>query len=122
MTMKTNRFLLLFLILIWAVVVNAQEAPAPKLNLMPMPASVKFHRERLAVDSNFRVATRGHSDARLQAGIFRFVKRLEGRTVLTMPPGLAADDQTTPLVVNCQGPGKSIPGVGEDESYHIDIT
>src|SRR6185369_2298540 len=75
-----------------------------------------------AVDSNFRVATRGHSDVRLQAGIFRFLKRLGGRTVLTIPTGLAADDQTTPLVVNCQGPGKNIPGVGEDESYHIDIT
>ena len=119
MRIRYTSFLFVF---VCAVVVNAQEVPTPKLNLMPMPASVKFHRERLAVDSNFRVATRGHSDARLQAGIFRFLKRLEGRTVLTMPPGLAADDQTTPLVVNCQGPGKNIPGVGEDESYHIDIT
>jgi hexosaminidase len=89
---------------------------------MPIPASVKFHSEQLRVDSNFKVATRGHSDARLLGGISRFMKRLEGRTVLTLASGLAPEDQMTQLIVNCQGPGKDIPGVGENESYRIDIT
>ncbi|HJY29658.1 MAG TPA: family 20 glycosylhydrolase [Pyrinomonadaceae bacterium] len=110
----------LLLVLACAVVVPAQEAP--KLNLMPVPASIKFQQERLAVDGNFKVATRGHSDARLQAGIFRFMKRLEGRTVLTFAPGLAPDDQTTPLIIHCDGPGQNIPSVTENESYRIDIT
>ena len=109
--------------LICAVVVTAQEPqPTPRLNLMPVPASVTFNKDRLAVDSNFKVATRGHSDARLQAGIARFVRRLEGRTVLTLAPGLAVDDQMTQLIINCQGPGQNIPSVREDESYRIDIT
>jgi hexosaminidase len=120
--MMINRYLPLLLILTCAFVVSAQEPPTPKLHLMPMPASVKFHQERLAVDANFKVATRGFSDARLQAGIWRFIKRLEGRTVLTLAPTLAADDQMTPLIVHCEGPGKNIPGVGENESYRIDIT
>ena len=89
---------------------------------MPVPASVTFNKDRLAVDSNFKVATRGHSDARLQAGIARFMRRLEGRTVLTLAPGLAVDDQMTQLIINCQGPGQNIPSVREDESYRIDIT
>lgn len=115
--------LLWILVFTCAISVRAQDpTPTPKLNLMPVPASVKFHRERLAVDSNFRVATRGHSDARLQAGIARFLKRLEGRTVLSLPPGLAPDDQTTALIIHCQGPGKNIPSVSENESYRIDIT
>jgi len=107
-----------------AIVVSAQEQQAPerKLNLMPVPASVKLQNERLAVDAGFKVATRGHTDARLQAGIWRFIKRLEGRTVLTLSPTLAPDDQMTQFIVNCQGPGKNIPSVSEDESYHIDIT
>jgi len=109
--------------LICAVVVTAQEPqPTPRLNLMPVPASVTFNKDRLAVDSNFKVATRGHSDARLQAGIARFMRRLEGRTVLTLAPGLAVDDQMTQLIINCQGPGQNIPSVREDESYRIDIT
>jgi hexosaminidase len=118
---KMNCFLLVSIILC-AMVVNAQEAPAPELNLMPVPASVKSQRERLAIDSSFRVATRGHSDARLLGGISRFIKRLEGRTVLTLAPGLAPDDQTTPLIIHCEGPGENIPSVRENESYRIDIT
>lgn len=112
------------LILTCAIVVSAQEPQPPerKLNLMPVPASVKLQNERLAVDANFKVATRGHSDARLQAGIWRFIKRLEGRTVLTLAPTFAPDDQMTPLIINCQGAGKNIPSVSEDESYRIDIT
>jgi hexosaminidase len=120
--MKLNRCLLLLLIITSAVVASAQQPSTPKLNLMPVPASITFHNERLAVDSNFRVATRGHSDARLQAAIARFMKRLEGRTVLTLNNTLAPDDQTTPLIIQTQGPGKDIPGLGEDESYRIDIT
>jgi hexosaminidase len=114
----------LLLIVTCAVVANAQEQQAPerKHNLMPVPASVKFLNERLAIDANFKVATRGHSDARLEAGIWRFMKRLEGRTVLTFAPTLAPDDQMTQLIVNSQGPGKNIPSVSEDESYRIDIT
>ncbi|HEU4872974.1 MAG TPA: hypothetical protein VFT44_07735, partial [Pyrinomonadaceae bacterium] len=76
--MNLKTYVPLLLVVICAVTVRAQEpAPTPLINLMPIPASVKFHNERLAVDSNFKVATRGHSDARLQAGIWRFVKRLE---------------------------------------------
>jgi hexosaminidase len=120
--MTITKYLPVLLILICAVVVTAQEPTTPKLNLMPVPTSVKFHPERLAVDASFRVATRGHSDARLLAGISRFMRRLEGRTVLTLARELALDDQATPLVIHCQGPGKNIPAVGENESYRIDIT
>jgi hexosaminidase len=120
--MKIKKYLPLLLIVTCAVVVVAQEPTTPKLNLMPVPASVKFHNERLAVDSSFRVGIRGHSDARLQAGIFRFMKRLEGRTVLSLAPGFAPDDQTTPLIIHCQGAGQNIPSVSENESYRIDIT
>ncbi|HEX5602602.1 MAG TPA: family 20 glycosylhydrolase [Pyrinomonadaceae bacterium] len=116
--MKINRYLPILIILACTIVASAQQ----KLDLMPVPTSITFHNERLAVASTFRVATRGHSDARLQAAIWRFMKRLEGRTVLTLDSTLAPDDQMTPLIVQTQGPGKDIPGLGEDESYRIDIT
>jgi hexosaminidase len=120
--MHKMKYAILLTIILCAVTVSAQESQTPQLNLMPVPASVKFQRERLAIDSSFRVATRGHSDARLLGGISRFLKRLEGRTVLTFAPGLAPDDQTTPLIIHCEGPGQNIPSVNENESYHIDIT
>ena len=121
--MRIKTYAPLLIVLLCSSAVVAQEAaPTPELNLMPVPASIKFHNERLAVDSNFKVATRGHSDARLLAGISRFMKRLEGRTVLTLEPGLAQDDQMTHLIIHAQGPGKDVPSVSENESYRIDIT
>ena len=121
--MTIKKYLPLLLVLLSAVVAKAQEAaPTPQLNLMPAPASVKFHRDRLAVNESFKVATRGHVDDRLRAGIFRFMKRLEGRTVLTLAPGFAQDDQMTQLIVHCDGRGQNIPSVKENESYNIDIT
>jgi len=116
--MKTTRYLLVTLILL----ICGPLAVAQQHNLMPVPASVAFDNERLAIDESFKVAIRGHSDARLQGAVARFVKRLEGRTVLTLAPGLALDDQLTTLIVHCEGPGKDIPAVDENESYHIDIT
>jgi len=114
--------LLTGILLVCSAVALAQQPTVPTRNLMPVPASITFDNERLAVDESFKVATRGHSDARLQAAIFRFVKRLEGRTVLSLAPGLALDDQLTTLIVHCEGPGKDIPSVDENESYRIDIT
>ncbi len=101
---------------------HANSAKAIQHNLMPVPASVQLNTERLPVDANFKVGIRGHSDARLESGIARFMKRLEGRTVLSLAPGLALDDQATTLIVHCEGPGKDIPALGENESYRIDIT
>jgi hexosaminidase len=121
--MKTNKYLLpILLVLMCGSLSFAQEAVPYKHNLMPVPASVTFDNERLAVDESFKVAIRGHSDARLQAAVLRFVKRLEGRTVLTLAPGIALDDQMATLIVHAEGPGKEIPGLGENESYRLDIT
>ena len=42
--------------------------------------------------------------------------------MLSFTPGMAPDDQTTTLVIHCDGPGKETPALGENESYNIDIT
>ena len=112
----------IFLICSAVSVAVAQQSALLQHNLMPVPAAVSFTKDRLTIDSSFKVATRGHSDARLQAAIARFVKRLEGRTVLSFTPGLAPDDQMTTLVVACDGPGQEIPALNENESYRLDIT
>ncbi|MCA1578755.1 MAG: family 20 glycosylhydrolase [Acidobacteria bacterium] len=115
--MKTNFVLSILLVMISAPLSWAQD-------LMPLPASITVNKDRLAIDESFKVAIRGHSDARLQAAVARFVKRLEGRTVYSFAPGLAVDDQLTTLIVHCEGPGlgKDVPVLNENESYRIDIT
>src|SRR6266498_412501 len=115
------------LLLTCALAISAQEtnSTAPSMradNLMPVPASVEFRSGRLAIDDKFRVATRGFSDARLEAGISRALKRLAGRTGLTLNLSPTLIETEATLIVRCQGAGQPIPSVKEDESYQIEIS
>ncbi len=107
--------------------VQAQEAtPAVRapgqFNLMPVPASLQTQTGRLAITSSFSVTTKNYSDDRLRAGIVRMIKRLAGRTVLTLPADLASDESAATLVVQCDGPGEAIPSLTENESYSLEIS
>jgi len=115
------------LLLTCALAISAQEtnstAPSTRANnLMPVPASVEFRSGRLAIDNKFRMATRGFSDARLEAGISRALKRLAGRTGLTLNLSPTLIETEATLIVRCQGAGQPIPSVKEDESYQIEIS
>jgi hexosaminidase len=93
-------------------------------HLMPVPASVRFGAGRLAINGSFSVAatSKGPADERLRAGIERVVRRLEGRTVLELARGLAADPAQATLVVEARGPGRAVPSVDEDESYTLEVS
>nr|MDQ3804584.1 hypothetical protein [Acidobacteriota bacterium] len=85
--MRTRTSLAFILCLICAVGASAQPpgagaAVAPRHHLMPVPASVRFNPGRLPVNKSFSVALRGQADARLQAAVERFLRRVEGRTVM----------------------------------------
>ena len=129
--MKVASYIQLTLLLTFAshiaLPVRAQaptaNAMAPsQLNLLPVPASVQIQPGRLAISSTFNVATKGYSDDRLRAGIGRMIRRLAGRTVLTLPLNLATDEGTATLVVQCERAGDAIPSVSENESYNLEIT
>ncbi len=121
-----TKLLLLALILASAPIAMArqsQSAASPETrNLMPVPASIQFRSGKLPLAKAFTVAATGVSDARLQGGIDRALRRLERRTGLELARGLSADAATATLVVRCDGPGKAVPGIGEDESYSLDVT
>jgi hexosaminidase len=90
--------------------------------LMPVPATIKFLAGRLKIDPSFTVAVDGHTDARLEAGIYRTSRRLEGRTGFEFLRGTASDSQTATLLIQCKGPGSPVPSVKEDESYSLDVS
>lgn len=90
--------------------------------LMPVPAAVQFRNGRLNIDASFTVATEGHADARLEAGIFRASRRLEGRTGFEFRRAQPGDPQTATLLIQCKGPGSSVPSIKEDESYSLDVS
>src|SRR5258708_4507009 len=49
-------------------------------------------------------------------------RRLAGRTVITLPLDLAVDENSATLVIQCERGGSSIPSLGENESYSLEIT
>src|SRR5207244_7658926 len=106
---------------------RAQRTPpemiAPvQLNLMPVPASVQIQTGRLPITSSFNVAVKNYTDDRLRAGIDRMLRRLAGRTVLTLPADLAIDEGAAILVVQCERAGEIIPSLNENESYSLEVT
>src|SRR5262245_10647102 len=106
------------------------DAQERRHNLMPTPAEVHFQSGKLALGSSFSVAVRGHNDRRLEAGIDRAMRRLEGRIGMELRRGPATDAGTaTPaptlaqtLVIECREAGGSVPSLDQDESYSLDVS
>ena len=63
-----------------------QTGPNPlrsaRRGLMPVPASVNWGQGRLPVANTFTAGFAGQTDERLRQYAFRFMRRLEGRTVM----------------------------------------
>jgi hexosaminidase len=51
----------------------------------------------------------------------RFLKRLQGRTGLTLATGLATSAATAGLEIQCATAGQVIPSLDEDESYQLEV-
>jgi len=125
--MKTAKFAVLAVGVVSTVSIAAQgtkptSGQTTQLNLMPVPASVQIQPGRLAITNMFQVAVRNYSDARLQSAIKRMMGRLSGRTGLTFTSGFAPDENQATLVVDCAGPGKTIPSLDENETYDLDVS
>src|SRR6266851_4227288 len=84
-------------------------------DLLPVPALVQYQTGKLAIRGSIQVTVQGHTDARLRAGIDRMIQRLEKKTGLAGPPGAS-------LSIECQGPGATVPALGEDESYSLEVS
>ncbi|HXM33856.1 MAG TPA: family 20 glycosylhydrolase, partial [Pyrinomonadaceae bacterium] len=129
--MKIAKYSQPLLIIICALVISspvrAQERTSTvmvtgRLNLMPVPASVEMRAGRLAINGSFNIVVKDYADDRLRAGITRMIRRLAGRTVLTLSLDPAANESAGTLVVQCERAGDAIPSVAENESYSLEIT
>lgn len=128
--MKTTYPVKLALLLTYALSITPVSAQGPtttvlkrgQLNLMPVPASVQLQPGRLAITNSFTVATKGYADDRLRGSITRMIRRLAGRTVLTLPLDLAVDESSATLVVQCERGGNPVPALNENESYILEVT
>ncbi|HJQ31304.1 MAG TPA: family 20 glycosylhydrolase [Pyrinomonadaceae bacterium] len=130
--MKTLTCALLPLLLLFSFTTSfsAQEArpaaaaavPAPRHNLMPVPKSLRLLGGRMKVTPAFNVAVQGYSDARLLAGVRRTVARLERRTGMEFARGFNEIPAAANLVIQCRGAGPTVPELGQDESYVLEVS
>lgn len=98
----------------------AKGQPNGSVSLMPTPSHVRQGQGQFKVDSNFTVGLEGYKDARLELARKRFLKALSRQTGI--PYHLEALEGTPTLVVKTSAASKDIQSVGEDESYHLEVT
>ncbi|HTS51528.1 MAG TPA: family 20 glycosylhydrolase [Bryobacteraceae bacterium] len=95
---------------------------AAEPNLMPWPAKIASGQGSLVIDQSFRVAFTGYQEPRLRAAEERFIARLSLETGLPLTRALAEGGSEATLVVHCDQAGERVQQLGEDESYHLEVT
>jgi hexosaminidase len=107
-----------FALLLCAGGANAQEQP--RLHLMPWPSSLQTGSGSLRIDSSFSVALTGHTEARLDRAVQRFLRQLARQTAIPLSAAKASAKPT--LTVHTDHASKEVQELGEDESYTLSIT
>jgi hexosaminidase len=92
----------------------------PQLNLMPIPAKVQLGDGSLRIDSSFAVALTGHTEARLDHAVQRFLRQLSLQIAIPFPAKTPNSSKST-LVIHTDHASKEIQELGEDESYVLKV-
>jgi hexosaminidase len=123
-----SKFLIILILIFSAILtISAQEKDLAALtnerrNLMPVPASFSWKNGRLPVTKDFSVAVKGKTDQRLKDYIFRVMRRLEGRTVMSFSRDILENNNNANLLIETNSTGNAIPQLGDDESYKLEIS
>jgi hexosaminidase len=100
---------------------RAQSPPRPWM-LMPIPAKLQPAPGQLVLDPSFSVTTTGYTDARLRRAVDRFLNQLRWQTgMLPLDMNVVRGPAAT-LVIRTGHASQEVPGLGEDESYILEIT
>ncbi len=114
-----NLFLALNLCMVGSMPANAQ-APS-ELNVMPLPAKAQPGTGSLKIDGGFTLAFAGYREARLDRAGQRFLLQLNRETGIVVGHGQANATKAT-LLVTTDHESQPVQGLGEDESYTLDMT
>jgi hexosaminidase len=102
-----------------ALSVQAKPVAEDSLNLMPMPAAVARSNGSFSIDSGFSMVFSGYSEPRLERARERFLRTLGRETgILRWAPSATE----AKLVIEVKGPSAAVQQVGEDESYHLEVS
>ncbi len=99
-----------------------QGAWASVPTLMPMPVKVEPAAGQLAIDETFTAVASACSDARMEGALIRITARISRQTGIVMGIAKTADAGRPTVRVECAVSGSTLPTLGEDESYTLDIS
>ncbi len=108
-------------LLLMVIMPSARAARLPH-EVMPAPAEFQVHDGRLPIDAGFSVFVSSGRNERLARGLWRALNRWQDRTGFTFPRALAADAGSAKLVIACADGNVGLPGIGDDESYTLEVT
>lgn len=114
------RFSVLF-VLMFCGALSSLVAQPTSHNLMPTPSSLRWQAGRLPIDREFTVGLKGQASHRLEAGVQRMLRRLEGRMAQELKR--AVDTNTTAtLLIEYQTTAAALPTLNENESYALEVS
>ena len=122
--MAQNRWMRGVMTLVFAGLIYGRPLEAQtqsQLNLMPWPSSVQAGSGSLRIDASFSVAQTGHTEARLDRAVQRFLQQLSRQTAIPFPSKGSGSSKAT-LVVHTDHASKEVQEVGEDETYVLEVT
>jgi hexosaminidase len=93
------------------------QAPLP---IMPLPAHAVQGSGSLSIDGGLQVRLEGYSEPRLERARDRFLAHLAAETGILPVPAQPGDHPT--LVIKTAGPSAPVQQLGEDESYHLEVS
>jgi hexosaminidase len=87
---------------------------------MPLPAHAVLGQGEFLIDGNFGIALKGYKEPRLERAQQRFLGVLSSETGI--PLWREASHNQPHFMIQTGGPGAAVQQLGEDESYHLEIS
>ncbi len=115
--MRSPLFRILSMTLLFSSLVAGAQNPLP---LMPLPSHVKPGAGELVINNGFGVALEGYQEPRLDRAKQRFLNILSRETGI--PLWREAELNKPTFFIKTGGASAPVQQVGEDESYHLQVT
>jgi len=104
----------------FVVLGNLRAQEKGSLLVMPLPAQVVQGEGEFLIDGHFGVSLKGYKEPRLERAQQRFLDRLSQETGI--PLWREAILNPPHFIIQTAGPGEPTQQLGEDESYHLEIS
>ena len=117
-SLSCSLLLILACVLIFPMRLSAQAQTT--LPIMPLPSHVVEGQGQFLIDGNFGIALQGYTEPRLQRAKQRFLVTLSRETGI--PLWRQAQFNQPNFVIKTGGASDAVQQLGEDESYHLEIS